>query len=42
MIGVRYDFYPDTSTKPADDRSKCGMPGVNPLCRYGSRPENGN
>ncbi len=40
-IGVRYDFYPDTSSKPGDDKIKCGMPGANPLCRYTTRPGNG-
>jgi TolA-binding protein len=41
-IGVRYDFYSDTSTKPDDPKSKFGMPAAAALCRYGARPESGN
>jgi hypothetical protein len=41
-IGVRYDFYSDTRTKPDDPKSKFGMPAAAALCRYSARPENGN
>jgi hypothetical protein len=37
-IGLRYDFYPDTSSK-ADDKNKCGTPAAAALCRYGTRPD---
>ena len=35
-IGVRYDFYADssTSTKPDDGKSKFGAPAAAALCRY--------
>lgn len=41
-IGMRYDFYSDTRTKPDDPTSKFGMPAAAALCRYSARPENGN
>jgi hypothetical protein len=41
-IGARYDFYSDSSTKPADPKSKFGMPAAAALCRYSARPESGN
>ena len=41
-IGVRYDFYSDTSTKADDPKSKFGMPAAATLCRYGAHPESGN
>jgi hypothetical protein len=41
-IGLRYSFYPDTSTKGADDKSKCGTPAATALCRYSPRPDGGN
>jgi hypothetical protein len=41
-IGVRYDFYSDTNTKPDDPKSKFGMPAAAALCRYSARPESGN
>ena len=43
-VGVRYDFYSDssTSTKPDDGKSKFGAPAAAALCRYSTRPENGN
>jgi len=42
MIGVRYDFYSDTGTKPDDGKNKFGAPAAAALCRYSARPENGN
>ena len=41
-IGVRYDFYSDTGTKPDDGKSKFGAPAAAALCRYSARPESGN
>ena len=43
-VGVRYDFYSDssTSTKPDDGKSKFGAPAAAALCRYSTRPENGS
>jgi len=43
-VGVRYDFYSDTSTsaKSDDGKSKFGAPAAAALCRYSTRPENGN
>jgi hypothetical protein len=41
-IGVRYDFYSDTSTKTDDPKSKFGMPAAAALCRYSAHPENGS
>ena len=40
-IGVRYDFYADTSasTKPDDGKSKFGAPAAAALCRYSARPD---
>src|SRR5499427_1738645 len=38
-IGLRYSFYPDTSAKGADDKSKCGTPAATALCRYSTRPD---
>jgi tetratricopeptide (TPR) repeat protein len=40
-IGVRYDFYSDSTTKPDDARSKFGAPAAAALCRYSARPESG-
>jgi hypothetical protein len=42
MVGLRYDFYSDSSTKPDDVKSKFGAPAAAALCRYSARPENGN
>jgi hypothetical protein len=41
-IGVRYDFYSDSSTKPDDVKSKFGAPAAAALCRYSAHPESGN
>jgi hypothetical protein len=41
-IGARYDFYTDSGTKPADDRSKLGVPAAAALCRYSAHPDGGN
>jgi hypothetical protein len=41
-IGLRYDFYSDTSTKADDPKSKFGMPANAALCRYSARPDSGN
>ena len=42
-VGVRYDFYSDSSTtKPDDGKSKFGAPAAAALCRYSAHPENGN
>ena len=38
-VGLRYSFYPDTSAKGADDKSKCGTPAATALCRYSTRPD---
>jgi hypothetical protein len=38
-IGVRYDFYSDTSTKADEPRSKFGAPAAAALCRYSARPD---
>ncbi|HWN50509.1 MAG TPA: hypothetical protein VNO18_11920 [Xanthobacteraceae bacterium] len=40
-IGLRYDFYSDTSTK-ADDRNKVLTPAAAALCRYSPRPDGNN
>jgi tetratricopeptide (TPR) repeat protein len=37
-IGVRYSFYPDTSTK-AEDKNKSATPAAAALCRYSARPD---
>ena len=39
-IGLRYDFYSDTSTK-ADDKNKLLTPAAAALCRYSARPDSG-
>jgi tetratricopeptide (TPR) repeat protein len=41
-IGLRYDFYSDTSTKGADDKNKLLTPAAAALCRYSARPDNGS
>ncbi|MFZ2158728.1 MAG: hypothetical protein WAV72_21765, partial [Bradyrhizobium sp.] len=41
-VGLRYDFYSDSSTKPDDVKAKFGAPAAAALCRYSARPENGN
>jgi tetratricopeptide (TPR) repeat protein len=41
-IGLRYDFYTDTSTKAADDKNKLLSPAAAALCRYNSRPNDGS
>jgi tetratricopeptide (TPR) repeat protein len=41
-IGVRYDFYSDSSTKADDPKSKFGVPANAALCRYSARPDSGN
>ncbi len=38
-IGVRYDFYSDTTTKADDPKSKFGAPAAAALCRYSARPD---
>jgi Autotransporter beta-domain len=40
-VGVRYDFYTDTNTKPDDSKSKFGSPAAAALCRYSARPDSG-
>jgi hypothetical protein len=40
-IGLRWDFYSDTSTK-ADDRNKVLTPAAAALCRYNVRPDGSN
>jgi hypothetical protein len=42
MIGLRYDFYSDTSTKAADDKNKLLTPSAAALCRYSARPDSGS
>jgi hypothetical protein len=41
-IGLRYDFYTDTSTKAADDKNKLLTPAAAALCRYSARPNDGS
>jgi hypothetical protein len=41
-IGVRYDFYTDSTPKPVDEKSKFGTPAAAALCRYSARPDGGN
>jgi hypothetical protein len=41
-IGLRYDFYSDTSTKAADDKNKLLTPAAAALCRYNARPDSGS
>jgi len=41
-IGARYDFYTDSGAKPADDRSKFGVPAAAALCRYSVRADGNN
>ncbi|QWG24758.1 hypothetical protein KMZ93_07670 [Bradyrhizobium sediminis] len=41
-VGLRYDFYSDSSTKPDDVKAKFGAPAAAALCRYSARPESGN
>jgi len=41
-IGLRYDFYPDTSGKGADDKNKLPTPAAAALCRYSTRGDGGN
>jgi hypothetical protein len=41
-IGLRYDFYSDTSTKAADDKNKLLTPIAAALCRYSARPNSGS
>ena len=40
-VGVRYDFYTDTITKPDDSKSKFGAPAAAALCRYSARSDGG-
>jgi len=40
-IGLRYDFYTDTTTKP-DDKNKLLSPAAAALCRYNARPGDGS
>ncbi len=40
-VGVRYDFYSDTSTRAEDPKSKFGAPATAALCRYSARPDGG-
>ena len=40
-IGLRYDFYSDTSTRADDPKSKFGIPANAALCRYSARPDGG-
>ncbi len=41
-VGVRYDFFTDTTAKPDDNKSKFGAPAAAALCRYSAHPENGS
>jgi hypothetical protein len=41
-IGLRYDFYSDTTTKAADEKNKLLTPAAAALCRYGARPNDGS
>src|SRR5579863_9234484 len=41
-IGLRYDFYSDGNSKPADDKSKFGTAAAAALCRYSARPDSGS
>ncbi|HKD28951.1 MAG TPA: hypothetical protein VKC66_23975, partial [Xanthobacteraceae bacterium] len=41
-IGLRYDFYSDTTTKAADDKNKLLTPAAAALCRYSARPNDGS
>jgi hypothetical protein len=38
-LGLRYDFYSDTSTKAGDDKNKLLSPVAAALCRYSARPD---
>jgi tetratricopeptide (TPR) repeat protein len=41
-IGLRYDFYADTSAQAADDKNKLLSPAAAALCRYSARPDSGS
>lgn len=38
-VGLRYDFYSDSSNKADDPKSKFGIPANAALCRYSARPD---
>ena len=38
-IGLRYDFYSDSSNKAGDPKSKFGIPANAALCRYSAHPD---